>query len=270
MDIFWKASILGIIQGVTEFLPISSTGHLILADQFLQLAEGSFSKMFNVVIQFASILAVVIYFHKKLIPTAMFRDKKILSDTLDIWFKTLAGVFPILIIGFLAASFIEKLQDSPVVVACALLVGGLLLLKVESWCKPERPMETFRDLSYPRAIAIGLIQCLAMIPGTSRSAATIIGGLALGASRSLAAEFSFFLAIPTMAAASGYSLLKHGGVMTSAQWIALGIGFAVSFFVSWAVIAWLMNYIRTRDFRGFGYYRIVLGIIVLAYFYFIH
>lgn len=267
IDMFWKAAVLGIVQGITEFLPISSTGHLILVDQFLHMAEGPFSKMFNVVIQFGSILAVVIYFHKKLIPVAMFSDKKVCRDTLEIWFKTLAGVFPILLIGFLLASKIEMLQDSPLVVAAALLIGGVVLIKVEAWCRKEHPIETFHELSYTRAVLIGLIQCLAMIPGTSRSASTIIGGLALGASRTLAAEYSFFLAIPTMTAASGYSLLKHGGSMTTAQWGALAIGFLVSFFVAWAVIAWLMNYIRTRDFRGFGWYRIILGMIVIAYFY---
>lgn len=264
IDMFWKAAVLGIVQGITEFLPISSTGHLILVDQFLHMAEGPFSKMFNVVIQFGSILAVVIYFHKKLIPVAMFSDKKVCRDTLEIWFKTLAGVFPILLIGFLLASKIEMLQDSPLVVAAALLIGGVVLIKVEAWCRKERPIETFHELSYTRAVLIGLIQCLAMIPGTSRSASTIIGGLALGASRTLAAEYSFFLAIPTMTAASGYSLLKHGGSMTTAQWGALAIGFLVSFFVAWAVIAWLMNYIRTRDFRGFGWYRIIFGIVILA------
>ena len=222
IDMFWKAAVLGIVQGITEFLPISSTGHLILVDQFLHMAEGPFSKMFNVVIQFGSILAVVIYFHKKLIPVAMFSDKKVCRDTLEIWFKTLAGVFPILLIGFLLASKIEMLQDSPLVVAAALLIGGVVLIKVEAWCRKERPIETFHELSYTRAVLIGLIQCLAMIPGTSRSASTIIGGLALGASRTLAAEYSFFLAIPTMTAASGYSLLKHGNRFTGIVFRRMG------------------------------------------------
>ena len=265
-DMFWKAAVLGIVQGVTEFLPISSTGHLILVDQFLHMADGPFSKMFNVVIQFGSILAVIIYFHRKLIPMTMFSDAKVRRDTLEIWFKTLAGVFPILIVGFLAAPLIEKLQESPFVVAGALLAGGLILIKVEAWCRKEHPIETFHELSWKRAVLIGFIQCIAMVPGVSRSASTIIGGLALGASRTLAAEYSFFLAIPTMTAASGYSLLKHGGSMSAPEWGALGIGFLVSFFVALAVIAWLMNYIRTRDFRGFGYYRIILGILVFAYF----
>ena len=189
IDMFWKAAVLGIVQGITEFLPISSTGHLILVDQFLHMAEGSFSKMFNVVIQFGSILAVVIYFHKKLIPVAMFSDKKVCRDTLEIWFKTLAGVFPILLIGFLLASKIEMLQESPLVVAAALLIGGVVLIKVEAWCRKEHPIETFHELSYTRAVLIGLIQCLAMIPGTSRSASTIIGGLALGASSALGGRY---------------------------------------------------------------------------------
>ena len=150
--------------------------------------------------------------------------------------------------------------------AGALLAGGIILIKVEAWFRKEHPIETFHELSWTRAVLIGFIQCVAMVPGVSRSASTIIGGLALGASRTLAAEYSFFLAIPTMTAASGYSLLKHGGGMSAQEWVALGIGFLVSFFVALAVIAWLMNYIRTRDFRGFGYYRIVLGILVFAYF----
>ncbi len=265
MELFWKAALQGIVQGVTEFLPISSTGHLILMDQFLHLGEGGFSKMFNVVIQFGSILAVILYFHKKLIPAALFSDEKVRRDTLDIWLKTAVGVVPILVIGFIVKKQVEDMQECPLIVAGALLAGGLLLLKVEDWCKREKPLETFRDLSYGRAVLIGLIQCLAMIPGTSRSASTIIGGLALGASRPLAAEFSFFLAIPTMAAASAYSLLKNGNSMTNSQWIALATGFTVSFLVSWAVIAWLMNFIKSRDFKPFGWYRIALGILVLAY-----
>lgn len=269
MELFWKAALQGIVQGITEFLPISSTGHLILVDQFLHLGEGGFSKMFNVVIQFGSILAVLLYFHKKLIPQNLFSDEKVRRDTLDIWLKTAVGVVPILIIGFLVKKQVEAMQESPLIVAGALLVGGLLLLKVEDWCKREKPLESFRDLTYGKAALIGLVQCLAMIPGTSRSASTIIGGLALGASRSLAAEFSFFLAIPTMAAASAYSLLKHGGAMTKPQWIALTIGFTVSFLVSWGVIAWLMNFIKSRDFKPFGWYRIALAILVIAYVFFL-
>ncbi|MBO7147165.1 MAG: undecaprenyl-diphosphate phosphatase [Lentisphaeria bacterium] len=270
MDLYWKAALQGIVQGVTEFLPVSSTGHLILVGKFMDFGGGSFTNLFNVVIQFASILAVVLYFHKTLIPAAMLKDAEIRMNTFRIWLKIIAGVMPILVIGFLSADLVEKMQDSPLVVAIALLIGGILLLKVEEWCRREKTVDNFQDLSYKTAVGIGLIQCLAMIPGTSRSASTIIGALALGASRPLAAEFSFLLAIPTMAAASGYSLLKHGSEITTQQAIALSIGFVFSFLVSWGVIAWLMNFIRTRDFKVFGWYRIALGIVVLGYIFFLH
>ena len=237
MDLYWKAALQGIVQGVTEFLPVSSTGHLILVGKFMDFGGGSFTNLFNVVIQFASILAVVLYFHKTLIPAAMLKDAEIRMNTFRIWLKIIAGVMPILVIGFLSADLVEKMQDSPLVVAIALLIGGILLLKVEEWCRREKTVDNFQDLSYKTAVGIGLIQCLAMIPGTSRSASTIIGALALGASRPLAAEFSFLLAIPTMAAASGYSLLKHGSEITTQQAIALSIGSVFSFLVSWGVIA---------------------------------
>lgn len=265
MDLYLKAFLLGIIQGITEFLPISSTGHLILAGHFLDLGDPSFSKMFNVVIQFGSILSVILYFHRKLLPVQLFTDETVRKKTFSIWWKVLAGLVPILVIGGLFGKHVEFLQEKPLVVAFALLIGGILLLKIEDWCKREDPIQDFEHLSWKKSVGIGLIQCLAMIPGTSRSASTIIGGLALGASRSLAAEFSFFLAIPTMGAASCYSLLKHGGGMTKEQWIATAIGFIVSFFVAWGVIAWLMNFIKTRTFKLFGYYRIILGAVVIIF-----
>lgn len=265
MELFWKAALQGIVQGLTEFLPVSSTGHLILVGNFLNMGNGGFVKMFNVVIQLASILAVVIYFHRKLIPAEMFRDRAVRKAALDIWFKTAAGVLPILIIGFLAARWVEAIQEQPLVVAGALFVGGVLLLRIEDWCKSAHPIGSMAELPYKTAVLIGLIQCLAMVPGTSRSAATIIGALALGAARPLAAEFSFFLAVPTMAAASGYSLLKHGGAMTGEQWIALAVGFGMSFLVSLGVIAWLMNFIRTRTFKVFGWYRIILAAAVVIW-----
>lgn len=269
MDLLWKAALQGIVQGITEFLPVSSTGHLILFGQLLEMGNGSFVKMFDVVIQLASILAVVIYFYRKLIPPAIFHDPSVRRDTFSLWFKVIVGVLPILVIGFLCKDLVEKMHEQPLIVAGALFIGGILLLRIEEWFKREKTLNDFSELSCRTALWIGLIQCLAMIPGTSRSAATIIGALALGASRPLAAEYSFFLAIPTMAAASGYSLLKHGGALTGTEWLAMAIGFAVSFVVSWAVIAWLMNFIKRRTFQVFGWYRILLAIVVVIWIFFL-
>lgn len=265
MELLWKAALQGVIQGLTEFLPVSSTGHLILAGNFLNLGGGGFVVMFNVVIQLASILAVVIYFHDRLLPAALFCDAAVRKRTFGIWFKTAAGTIPILLVGYPAANLVEVMHGHPLIVAAALLVGGVLLLKIEDWCKHDPALDDLSALSWLAVLGIGLIQCLALIPGVSRSAATIVGALALGASRPLAAEFSFFLAIPAMAAASAYSLLKHAAVLNRDEWIALAAGFSVAFFVSWGVIAWLMNFIRTRSFKVFGWYRIALGLGVFAW-----
>lgn len=266
--IFWKAAVLGIIQGLTEFLPVSSTGHLVIAGRFLEIApeESTFCAMFNIVVQLSSILAVVIYFRKQLLPPDFFREKTTRDGTLALYYRICAAVLPALGIGYLIKDYVEEWQKNPYVVAGALFVGGIILIFIEKVMKREKVIEKVALLPYGKAVGVGFFQCIAMIPGVSRSAATIIGGLALGASRPLAAEFSFFLAIPTMAAASGYALLKHGGNLTKEEWIATVIGFVVSFFVSWGVIAWLMNFIRKRTFQAFGYYRIFLALLVVVYF----
>ena len=267
--VYWQSLLQGVIQGLTEFLPVSSTGHLVLAGKFLEIApeESTFCAMFNIVVQLSSILAVVIYFRKQLLPEAFFREKECRKETLGLYWRTAAAVLPALGIGYLIKDYVEEWQKNPYIVAAALFVGGIVLIFIEKVMKREKVIEKITQFPYIKAVGVGFFQCIAMIPGVSRSAATIIGGLALGASRPLAAEFSFFLAIPTMAAASGYALLKHGGNLSIKEWIATGIGFIVSFLVSWGVIAWLMNFIRKRSFQVFGYYRILLAVFVVIYFF---
>ncbi|MDR3601276.1 MAG: undecaprenyl-diphosphate phosphatase [Desulfosporosinus sp.] len=266
MNDFLSASILGIVEGITEFLPISSTGHLIIVNEFIGFT-GQFAKMFDVVIQLGAILSVIVYFWKRLIPLGHNSSAKN-HRIFDLWKKTLVGVIPALGIGFLVGKYIEKLLFNTTVVAIALIVGGLILVFIENK-RPSVRISSIQDLSYKTAFLIGLIQCLAMVPGTSRSAATIIGAMLLGATRVVAAEFSFYLAIPTMVAASAYTLLKAGMVLTSHQLLVVACGFFVSFIVAWMVIAGFMNYVSKRDFKPFAYYRIVLGIFVLMYFSFL-
>lgn len=255
--------VLGIIEGFTEFLPISSTGHLIIANQWFRL-EGPFQNTFNVVIQFGAILSVMVYFRKRILPFFKSQTIEQKHEIYQTWKLIFAGVIPAIILGAIFDDVIEKLLFNPLTVAIALFVGGIILVWIESR-KKEIYIDDLTRLGYKRAILIGLFQCLAMIPGTSRSAATIIGSMLLGASRRVAAEFSFFLAIPTMLAASTYSLLQTGWKLTPQEWQALAIGFIVSFIVALIVIAGFMNYVSKRDFKIFGYYRIVLAIGLLIY-----
>lgn len=260
--------ILGIVEGFTEFLPISSTGHLILVNNFIGFT-GSFAHMFDVVIQLGAILAVVIYFWKRLLPFGSHKTAEEQRATWNLWWKTLVGVIPAIIIGGTIGKHIEEKLFNPYVVAVALIAGGIIILWIERTLR-ESKINSIAALSYKTAFLIGLIQCLAMIPGTSRSAATIMGAILLGSSRVVAAEFSFFLAIPTMVAATGYSLMKSGLNLSSKEIMLTGIGFVVSFFVAWAVIAAFMKFISRNNFKPFGYYRIVLGVLVLFYFIFLH
>jgi len=264
MLLYIQSIVLGIVEGITEFLPISSTGHMIIVDAFIHFDE-SFRKMFFVVIQLGAILSVLIYFHKKLFPVQAFRDRMVLGQTIRLWIKTAAGVVPAIAVGALFGSKIQQALFNVITVAAALVIGGIALILIER-CRLKVVVSDMEKLSLGRAFMIGCIQCLALIPGTSRSAATILGGLLLGTSREIAVEYSFFLAIPTMFAASAYSLLKDGAALSRQQWIATGIGFAVAFFVAWGVIAFFMNYIRQRDFKLFGWYRIILGIFLLIFF----
>lgn len=259
-----KAVILGVVEGLTEFLPVSSTGHLILVNEFMDFT-GSFAKMFDIVIQLGAILSVIIYFRKKLFPFGSKKTAIERAQTWDIWKKTIVGVLPALIFGAALGKHIEEYLFNPITVALALFIGGIALIFIERR-KSQGQITSIAQLSYATAFFIGLIQCLAMIPGTSRSAATIIGAMLFGASRVVAAEFSFFLAIPTLFAASAYSLLKTGLTLSSTQVMLLAVGFIVSFLVAWLVIAGFMKYITKKDFKLFGYYRIVLGAVIFIYF----
>ncbi|HEX9933788.1 MAG TPA: undecaprenyl-diphosphate phosphatase [bacterium] len=263
MNDLFAAVVLGIVEGITEFLPISSTGHLIIVNQFIGFT-GSFANMFDVVIQMGAILSVLVYYRRRLVPFGgLSLPEK--QKCIALWKKTIVGVVPALFIGALAGNVVEEHLFNPIVVATALLVGGIVLVVIEKR-KHSFTIHSTEQLSYRTALLIGLIQCLAMIPGTSRSAATIIGAMLLGASRIVAAEFSFFLAVPTLTAASAFSLLKNGIAYSTHQWLVLAIGFSVSFVVAWIVIAAFVGYISRKDFRSFGVYRVILGIIVLVYF----
>jgi undecaprenyl-diphosphatase len=257
-----KAIILGIVEGITEFLPISSTGHLILVNQFISF-DKDFTVLFDTVIQLGAILSVLVLFIKKLWPFT--KDVTKNKETLHIWYKTLVAVLPALFFGFLFADFIKERLFNPWVVATSLLIGGLVILYIESKSRIDN-VSSIADLSYKHAFFVGLSQCFSMIPGVSRSASTIIGGMVLGASRSVATEFSFFLAIPTMLAASGYSLLDYKGTLYSNQIIILAIGFIVSFCISLVIARFLIRFVQKHNFKIFGYYRIILGVIILIYF----
>lgn len=262
MSSYLIAVILGVVEGITEFLPISSTGHLILVNRLVGFT-GSFANMFDVIIQLGAILSVVVYFWHRINPFSSSKTYVERRNTWDLWKKTIAGVVPALLIGGTIGKHVEEALFNPLTVAIALVIGGIIIIIIENRTKSSN-INSIASLSYKTAFAIGLIQCLAMIPGTSRSAATIIGAMLLGASRNVAAEYSFFLAIPTMAAASAYSFLKFNVSLSAVEWQILAVGFIVSFLVAWAVIAAFMNYIRKRDFKPFGYYRIILGLAVLG------
>lgn len=259
-----KAIVLGLVEGITEFLPVSSTGHLILVNQWVSFS-GQFTKMFDIVIQLGAILAVVVYFWKRLWPFG--QSKEHTRAAFEIWAKAIVGVLPAIVLGALFASKIEEKLFNPWTVAIALVAGGLVLLYVESRKRTPR-FNSVQEIPFKTAFLTGLVQCLSLIPGTSRSAATIIGAMFLGASRTAAVEFSFFLAIPTMVAATGYSILKSGLHMSSSEITILAVGFVVAFISALAVIRFFISYIQRRDFKPFAWYRIALGLLVLAYFLF--
>ncbi len=261
MDAYLKAVLLAIVEGATEFLPVSSTGHLIIVDAFVRLTDdAAFNNAFMVIIQLPAILAVVAYFWKDLWPFSHAGDQR--RGVFSLWTKIIAAVVPALVLGALFDDFLEAHLFAPVPVAIALIAGGAVLIALERL--PRRVVyENATDIPLRTAVFIGFIQCLAMIPGTSRSAASIIGAMTLGAGRRAAAEFSFFLAIPTMFAATGYKMFKQGFAFTGEQWALLAVGSAVSFAVAYAVIAAFMGFLRHRSFEAFGYYRIALGALVL-------
>lgn len=263
-----KVIMIGIVEGITEWLPISSTGHMLLFDEFLQLnMSEKFKEMFFVVIQLGAILAVVLMFWDKIFPFDFREELIIKKDVFSIWFKVLVACIPSGIMGFLFDDLLEAYFSTPVVIASMLILYGVLFIVIEVWNKKRKPtMNTLAKIDYQTAFIIGLFQVLSLIPGTSRSGATIIGALIIGVSRVAAAEFSFFLAIPTMLGASIFKLLKFGFDFTSTEIVTLGLGMVVAFVVSVLTIKFLMGYIKKHDFRVFGWYRIVLGIIVLLYF----
>ena len=263
-----KAIIFGIVEGITEWLPISSTGHLILMEELLKMSQGDeFFEMFQVVIQLGAILAmIVIYFHK-LNPFSPKKTQKQKMLTWQIWIKVVIGCVPAGVIGLLFNKQIDKLLYHWYVVAIMLIVYGILFIIVENYQKDKTPQVTkFSQLTIPMILIIGVFQMLALIPGTSRSGATIVGALMIGVSRSLAAEYTFFLAIPVMFGASFVKLLDFGFNFTAMQVAVLLVGMIVSFAVSIVAIKFLMSYIRKNDFKVFGYYRIVLGVIVFLFF----
>ena len=267
-----KAIILGVVEGITEWLPVSSTGHMILVDEFLKLnVSPEFMEMFLVVIQLGAILAVVILYWKKIFPfTFDNKGMHIEKDTFSMWFKIVVACLPAAVVGLLFDDQLNALFYNPTTVAIMLIVFGILFIVVENYNKGKRPtINSLADITYTTAIIIGIWQLIAAFPGTSRSGATIVGALLIGVSRTVAAEFTFFLAIPVMFGASALKLLKFGFSFTGNELILLVVGLVVAFIVSVIAIKFLMTYIKKHDFKVFGWYRIVLGIIVLAYFYII-
>lgn len=265
-----KVIFLGIVEGITEWLPISSTGHMLLVDEFLQLdMSGTFKEMFFVVIQLGAILAVVVLFWDKMFPF-QWKDRSrgvVKKETFSLWFKVVVACIPGAVVTILFDDYIEAHLHTPVVIAAALILYGAAFILVENWNKRRTPrIGRLTDITYSTALMIGLFQVLSIIPGTSRSGATIVGALLIGVSRVAAAEFTFFLAVPVMFGLSGLKMLKFGLDFTAPELAVLGLGMAVAFAVSVLVIKFLMSYIKKHDFKVFGWYRIVLGIVVLLYF----
>ena len=267
-----KAILFGIVEGVTEWLPVSSTGHMILLDEFIHLkVSAAFYEMFEVVIQLGAILAVILLFFHKLNPLSGKKDLQQKKDTWQLWFKVIVAVLPSAVIGVLLDDWMDAHLYNHVVVAITLVIYGVAFLYVEKYNRSrEIKIRDVHQIDYRTAVLIGCFQCLSLIPGTSRSGATILGAILLGVGRSAGAEFSFFLAIPTMLGASALKLLKFmlSGVSAGGLEIAvLIVGCIVSFVVSLAVIRGLMEYVRKHSFAVFGIYRIVLGAVVLGYFF---
>ncbi len=259
-----KSIFLGIVQGITEWLPISSTGHLIVSESFLQMNfQKQFIDTFFVVIQLGSILAVIILFFNKINPFQ--KNKEEVKNKISLWLKIIIASLPVAICGFLFEDKVDELLYTPLVVAIMLIIFGIVILLVEKY-KKKIVIENIKDLTYKVAFLIGIFQVLALIPGTSRSGATIVGALILGLSRKSASEFSFILAIPALLGAGLIKLLKIGFAFSATEWIVLIIGTVTAFIVSILVIKLILNYIKNHDFKVFGYYRIILGIILLLFF----
>lgn len=265
-----KAIALGIIEGITEWLPISSTGHLILADEFIKLNQTpEFMSMFNVVIQLGAIMAVVVLYFNKLNPFSLTKTKKENKDTWSLWFKVVVAIIPSAIIGLPLDDWLEETFHHFLPVALMLIIYGVAFIVVEKRNRTKTPKVTdLNQITYQFALMVGFFQVLALIPGTSRSGATILGGILIGASRFVSAEFSFFLGIPTMFGASLLKIVKFlatGNSFDLNATIILLTGTIVSFVVSILAIRFLMNYIKKNDFSAFGWYRVILGIILIGY-----
>ena len=268
-----KVIFLGIVEGITEWLPISSTGHMLLVDEFIKMnVSADFKEMFFVVIQLGAILAVVVLFWNKMFPF-QFKDKSkpvIEKDIFSMWFKVVVACIPGAVVTILFDDFIEAHLHTPIVIAITLIVYGIAFIVIERWNKTRTPkVLTLNDITYKTAFIIGLFQILSIIPGTSRSGSTIIGALLIGVSRVAAAEFTFFLAVPGMFGLSFLKIIKFGLAFSATELTVLVIGTVVAFLVSILVITFLMGYIKKHDFQIFGWYRIVLGILVILYFSFV-
>jgi undecaprenyl-diphosphatase len=256
-----QAIVLAIIEGITEFLPVSSTGHMIIASSFFGIAHEDFTKLFTIVIQLGAILSVVVLYFKRFF------------QTLDFYFKLLVAFIPAVVLGLLLSDFIDGLLENPVTVAVSLLIGGLILLKVDEWFNNPNTTENSQEITYLQAFKIGLFQCIAMIPGVSRSGASIVGGMSQKLSRTTAAEFSFFLAVPTMLGATVkkcYDYYKAGFELSHDQINILIIGNVVAFIVALLAIKTFIGFLTKNGFKVFGYYRILAGIILLLIHFFIH
>lgn len=252
-----QAIVLAIIEGITEFLPISSTGHMIIASSFYGIAHDDFTKLFTIVIQLGAILSVLVLYFKRFF------------QSFDFYFKLLVAFIPAVVFGLLFSKKIDALLENPLTVAISLLIGGIILLKVDDWFSHSEETE----ITYTKALKIGLFQCLAMIPGISRSGASIVGGMSQKLSRTSAAEFSFFLAVPTMLGATVkkcYDYYKEGYVLTEDQINILVIGNIVAFIVAMLAIKSFIGFLSKKGFKVFGYYRIAAGLILLIIHYFIH
>ena len=277
---FLKAVLFGIVEGITEWLPVSSTGHLILLDEFVKLdVSAAFYEMFQVVIQLGAILAVIVLFFHTLNPFSSKKDTMAKKDTWQLWLKVVVAVIPSAVIGLLLDDWMDEHLYNYIVVAIMLIVYGVAFLFVEKWNQSRSfAITSVSAIDYKTALLMGAFQCLSLIPGTSRSGSTILGAIILGVSRSAGAEFSFFMAIPTMLGASGLKLLKYvkdildaeAAAPNGTELMVLAVGCVVSFGVSLLVIKGLMEYVRKRSFSVFGIYRIILGALVLGYFLLVH
>ncbi|MDT2741531.1 undecaprenyl-diphosphate phosphatase [Lactococcus garvieae] len=264
-----KIIFLGIVEGITEWLPVSSTGHMLLVDAFIHTdMTQSFKDMFFVVIQLGAIIAVIVEFWSQMNPFVNVEGKgvRIKRSVFNMWVKVVVAFLPSAVFGLFLNDFLEENFGTPLTIAIMLIVYGIAFIVIERWNKTRVPkINTMKEITYQTALIIGLFQVLSMIPGTSRSGATIVGALLIGVSRVVAAEFTFFLAVPTMLGASAFKLLKFGLHFSLSEVIALIVGMVVAYVVSIFVIKFLMNYIKRRDFQIFGWYRIALGIIVILF-----